>query len=94
MAVKTGAPVVGVYDSKGADIAEGNGMLAAYREILSAANNLSGVVPQVSLVLGVCGGLSAMAACAADFVIMSEKAELFLTPPAVAKDGAVAGTAE
>lgn len=93
-AVKVGAPVVGIYDSMGAEIAQGNEMLAAYGLILEKANNLSGVVPQISLVLGVCGGISAMAACSADFLIMSEKAQLFVTPPAIANDKVEFGTAQ
>lgn len=94
MAVKVGAPVVGIYDSMGANIAQGNEMLGAYGRILEKANSLSGVVPQISLVLGVCSGISAMAACGADFLIMSEKAELFITPPSLSKDKACNGTAQ
>ena len=79
LALKTGAPVVGVYDSNGAAIDEGLDALDAYGEMLRWSNNLSGVVPQVSLVLGVCAGSAAMVAASADFVIMSEKGEFFLT---------------
>lgn len=85
LAVKTGAPVVGIYDSNGARLAEGNDALNAYGEMLLWSNNLSGVVPQISVVLGVCAGSAAMIACSADFVIMSEKAELFMTAPFTAK---------
>jgi acetyl-CoA carboxylase carboxyltransferase component len=91
LALKTGAPVVGIYDSHGARVLEGAGALDAYGEMIRAANNLSGVVPQISLVLGVCAGSSAAMACGADLVIMSEKAEFFLTPPA--KGEKLAGTA-
>lgn len=94
LAVKTGAPVVGIYDSKGADIAGGNETLAAYSKILEKAAGLSGVVPQIALVLGTCAGLGALAACAADFVVMGGKAELFLTPPAVAGDRSDYGNAK
>lgn len=85
LAQKTGAPVVGIYDSNGAKLDEGNDALAAYGEILACANNISGVVPQIALVLGVCAGTSAMMAAGADFVVMSENAEFFMTPPFVAK---------
>lgn len=91
-ALKTGVPVVGIYDSNGARVAEGAGALEAYGKILLRANSLSGVVPQISVVLGVCAGTSAMLACSADFVVMSEKAEFFLTPPAKGNKGA--GSAE
>ncbi len=85
LAQKTGAPVIGIYDSKGAKLDEGNEALAAYGEILMSANAISGVVPQISLVLGVCAGTSALMAAGADFIVMSEGAELFMTPPFVAK---------
>lgn len=52
LAVKTGSPVVGIYDSIGGRLNQGADMLAAYGEILLGNNNLSGVVPQISLVLG------------------------------------------
>jgi len=83
MAAKTGAPIVAIYDSKGARLNEGLDALAGYGDLLAISNNLSGVVPQISLVLGTCAGVSAMLACGADFVVMSEKAEFFLTAPFV-----------
>lgn len=82
LAVKTGAPVVGVYDSAGARLKEGNEMLAAFGEILRDCNALSGVVPQVSLVLGPCIGTAAMLAASADFVVMAKNAELALATDA------------
>lgn len=95
LAVKNGAPVVGIYDSKGGDVAEGIDLLSAYSEIANASASLSGVAPQIAIVTGVCGGTTATLACMADFVIMTEKAELFLTAPFVANDGTKgAGTAK
>lgn len=91
LALKTGAPVVGIYDSHGARVVEGAGALNAYGELILKANNLSGVVPQISLVLGVCVGSSAVMACGADFLVMSDKAEFFVNPPAKGISGA--GTA-
>jgi acetyl-CoA carboxylase carboxyltransferase component len=76
LAVKTGTPVVGIFDSIGGQLKEGGDMLAAYGEILLNMNNLSGVVPQVSLILGPCIGTCAMIAEGADIVVMSDKAEL------------------
>lgn len=78
LALKTGAPVVGIFDSKGASIGEGLDAMNAYGDLLCWTNNLSGVVPQISLVLGVCAGSAAMIAASADFVIMSEGGEFFL----------------
>jgi acetyl-CoA carboxylase carboxyltransferase component len=76
LALKTGCPVVGIYDSIGARLNEGADMLAACGEILLDVNNLSGVVPQFSLVLGPCVGTEAMIAAGADVVVMSAKGEL------------------
>ena len=85
LAVKTGAPVIGIYDSKGAKLREGGDALDAYGLMMESAAGLSGVVPQISLVLGVCAGTAAMVAASADFVVLSKEAELFLTPPYTAK---------
>lgn len=76
MAVKTGAPVIGLYDSAGGSLKEGTDLLAAYGEILLHANNLSGVVPQISVILGPCLGTTALIAAGADLVIMTEQGEL------------------
>lgn len=78
LALKTGTPVVGFYDSVGARLAEGVDMLAAYGNILNSVGNLSGVVPQISVILGTCLGTGALNAVSADFVIMSKKAQLAL----------------
>lgn len=78
LALKTGAPMVGIFDSNGAAIDEGLDAMNAYGDLLCWTNNLSGVVPQVSLVLGVCAGSAAMIAASADIVVMSEKGEFFL----------------
>lgn len=83
LAAKTGCPVVGVFDSNGAKLSEANEMLDAYGEILAKTSTLSGVVPQVAVVLGTCAGTSALLACGADFLVMSEKGELFLNAPFV-----------
>lgn len=85
LAAKTGCPVVCVYDSHGAKLDEGGAMLAAYSKMLQSANSLSGVVPQISVVLGPCAGVSTMLAAGSDFVIMEKEAELFLTAPFIAK---------
>lgn len=76
LALKTGAPVIGIYDSNGARVNEGADMLSSFGEILLSANNLSGVVPQISLVLGPCTGTQAMIAAGADIVVMSQQGEM------------------
>lgn len=90
LAVKTGAPVIGIYDSKGARVDEGMDALSAYGEMLVSANSLSGVVPQISIIAGVCGGTAAMVAASADFIVMYKEAELFLHAP---KEGKADGEA-
>lgn len=97
LAAKTGCPVVALFDSNGAKLSEANEMLDAYGEILAKTSKLSGVVPQIAAVLGTCAGTSALLACGADFLVMSEKAELFLNAPFVTTakgEDKSAGTAE
>ncbi len=76
LAVKTGAPVIGLYDSSGARLNQGADMLAGYGNMLNSISNLSGVVPQISLVLGPCFGAGALNAANADIIIMSKNARL------------------
>lgn len=78
LAVKNGAPLVAIYDSNGAELSEGPEILASYNKILSAAANLSGVVPQIAVVAGSCVGISAMMAASADVVVMAGDASLYL----------------
>ena len=85
LAAKTGCPVISLFDSNGAKLSEGNAMLNAYSKMLMWSNNLSGVVPQIAVVLGTCAGVSAMVAACADYVLMSKEAELFLTAPFITK---------
>lgn len=79
LALKTGAPVVGFYDSVGGRLSQGTELLAGCGEVLNSAASLSGVVPQISVVLGTCLGTSALNAVSADVVIMCEKAQLSLS---------------
>ncbi len=76
LALKNGAPVVGIYDSLGGKLKEGNELLTAYGTVLNAASTLSGVVPQISVVLSDCLGTSAITASSADFVIKAKDANL------------------
>ena len=83
MAEKTGAPVIGIYDTAGARLDEGADALNAYAQIAGRISALSGVVPQISLVLGQCGGVAASLAEMSDFVIMSKNGCLFANGPLV-----------
>ncbi len=76
LALKTGAPVFGFYDSMGGRLTQGNELLDAYGNVLKLASNLSGVVPQVSVIMGSCLGTGALTAVQADFVIMAKDASL------------------
>ena len=78
LALKTGAPVVGFYDSVGGRLNQGTELLAGCGEVINLTSKLSGAVPQVSVITGTCLGTNALAAVSADFVIMTEDAKLSL----------------
>ncbi|MDE6149523.1 MAG: carboxyl transferase [Ruminococcus sp.] len=88
LAAKTGVPVVGIYDSFGADLSNGCKALNSYGELLMWMSNLSGVVPQISVVAGTCAGTAAMLAESADFVIVAEDSELFAASNSEIKNSA------
>lgn len=84
LALKMGAPVVGVLDSDGVKVDEGVDILEAYGTIFTAQSNASGVVPQLCVVLGKCMGISTFVPVISDFVVMTENnAQMFMTSPAV-----------
>ncbi len=86
LAAETGAPVVGIYDSYGADVSDALTSLTAYGELLLKSANLSGVVPTVSVVCGVCAGAAAMLAVGADLVVVTKDSELYVSPNSGIKD--------
>lgn len=84
LAGKTGAPVVAMADSAGADLTEGAKALNAYARIMKETAALSGVVPQISLILGPCAGGAAFVPELTDVVIAVEKiGQMFVTGPQV-----------
>ena len=86
MAVKVGCPVVGINDSGGARIQEGVVSLAGYAEIFWRNVQASGVVPQISLILGPCAGGAVYSPAITDFVLMAEETSyMFITGPDVVK---------
>lgn len=95
LAAKTGAPVVGIYDSYGADVEDGAQALAAYGELMACVAELSGVVPQIAVVAGVCSGSSAMLAASADFTVIAKEGSLYVAPNSDAngEDAVANGTA-
>lgn len=96
LALKTGVPIVTLYDSIGGRLSEGTQLLTAYGDILKMSSALSGVIPQISVVLGPCLGTQALIAACGDIVIVSKGgAELSLdvNTGATAETAAENGTA-
>ncbi|MEQ8820194.1 MAG: acyl-CoA carboxylase subunit beta [Sumerlaeia bacterium] len=83
--LKTGSPFVFINDSGGARIQEGIDSLTAYAEVFYHNTLLSGVVPQISLILGPCAGGAAYSPALTDFIIQSRSAQIFITGPSVIK---------
>ena len=84
MAMRVGAPVVGLNDSGGARIQEGVQSLAGYAEIFYRNVAASGVVPQISVIMGPCAGGAVYSPAITDFVIMVKKTSfMFITGPEV-----------
>jgi len=84
-AVKVGAPIIGLNDSGGARIQEGVASLAGYAEIFKRNVLASGVVPQISAILGPCAGGAVYSPAITDFTIMSKGSYMFITGPKVVK---------
>jgi propionyl-CoA carboxylase beta chain len=84
LAVVNGAPIIGLNDSGGARIQEGVVSLAAYSKVFLRNTRASGVVPQISAILGPCAGGAVYSPAITDFVFMTEKTSyLFVTGPDV-----------
>jgi len=86
LAVRAGCPIVGMIDSGGARIQEGVKSLGGYAEIFRRNAQYSGVIPQISLILGPCAGGAAYSPALTDMIIMVQKQSfMFLTGPQVIK---------
>jgi acetyl-CoA carboxylase carboxyltransferase component len=86
LAVASGAPIIGLADSGGARIQEGVDSLGGYAEIFLRNTHTSGVVPQLSLVLGPCAGGAVYSPAITDFTIMVDGSSyMFVTGPTVVK---------
>ncbi len=86
LALKAGAPIVGMNDSGGARIQEGVESLGGYAEIFWRNTQASGVIPQLSLVLGPCAGGAVYSPAITDFIFMVENSSyMFVTGPDVIK---------
>src|ERR1700735_2015099 len=85
-ALKIGAPVVGLNDSGGARIQEGVASLAGYAEVFERNVLASGVIPQVSLIMGPCAGGAVYSPAMTDFIFMvKDSSYMFVTGPEVVK---------
>lgn len=86
LAMKTGVPVIGINDSGGARIQEGVVSLGLYGEIFLRNVHASGVVPQISLIMGPCAGGAVYSPAVTDFIVMVDKtSHMFITGPDVIK---------
>jgi acetyl-CoA carboxylase carboxyltransferase component len=86
LAGRARAPVVGFIESGGARLQEGVAALAGYARIFRAHVALSGKVPQISVICGASAGGGSYAPALTDFVVMTERANMFLTGPAVVRE--------
>jgi acetyl-CoA carboxylase carboxyltransferase component len=86
LAASTGAPVIGINDSGGARIQEGAASLAGYGHIFDRNVRTSGVVPQISIIMGPCAGGAVYSPAITDFIYMvKETSHMFITGPEVIK---------
>jgi len=86
MAVQNGAPIIGINDSGGARIQEGVASLAAYGEVFQRNITASGVVPQISLIMGPTAGGAVYSPAMTDFIFMvKDSSYMFVTGPDVVK---------
>ncbi len=86
LAMKAGAPVIGINDSGGARIQEGVASLAGYGDIFFRNVLASGVIPQISAIMGPCAGGAVYSPALTDFIVMVDKtSHMFITGPEVIK---------
>ena len=86
MAMKVGAPVIGINDSGGARIQEGVASLGGYAEVFQRNVMASGVIPQISLIMGPCAGGAVYSPAMTDFIFMvKDSSYMFVTGPDVVK---------
>lgn len=91
LAVKNGAPVIGVFDSAGAVVYDGASALSAYGSFMKTVSDASGVIPQIAVIDGICGGSSAIVASMFDLTVtVKDQSSLYVNAPFVV--GKEAGT--
>lgn len=86
MAMKMGAPIIGLFDAGGARIQEGVDALGGYGEVFSRNVQASGVIPQISIIMGPCAGGDVYSPAMTDFIFMvKDTSYMFVTGPDVVK---------
>ncbi|XP_063728368.1 propionyl-CoA carboxylase beta chain-like, partial [Symsagittifera roscoffensis] len=86
LALKAGAPIIGINDSGGAKIQDGVNALAGYGTIFQRNVNSSGIIPQISLIMGPCAGGAVYSPALTDFVFMVKQSSyMFVTGPNIVK---------
>jgi acetyl-CoA carboxylase carboxyltransferase component len=86
LAADAKTPVVGFFESAGARIQEGSAALGGYGRVFRATVEISGRVPQISIVTGTCAGGGSYSPALTDFVVMTRDATMFLTGPGVVRE--------
>ena len=88
MAMQNGAPVIGLNDSGGARIQEGVASLAGYADVFQRNIMASGVIPQISVIMGPCAGGAVYSPAMTDFIFMvRDSSYMFVTGPGRGEDG-------
>ncbi len=82
LAIKSGAPVIGVFNSNGTDIFAGTSGLAAYGKIINSVAQASGAIPQIAFIGGKCIGLASAIAAMFDIIVKDDKADFYVSSPA------------
>jgi propionyl-CoA carboxylase beta chain len=85
LALKNGAPIIGINDSGGARIQEGVVSLKGYGEIFLRNTLASGIIPQISVIMGPCAGGAVYSPAITDFIFMTSSAYMYITGPDVVR---------
>jgi len=85
LSLKTGSPFIFINDSGGARVQEGIDSLAGYAKVFYSNVQLSGTVPQISIIAGPCAGGAAYSPALTDFIIQTRRGQMFITGPQVIK---------
>lgn len=87
LAIKNGAPVIGIFDSMGAVVYDGAVALSAYAKLMKCVSGASGIIPQIAVVDGVCAGTAALVASMFDFTVtIKNVSKLYVNAPFVVGD--------